>query len=89
MDRTTGLSKKQKIVLTALLGVAVFAPVLLSTNSRFFWIPTWLGAVIAFVGLIGALLVFWQAGALRTRFLVLFFVGVGVAAACGALLGHT
>ncbi len=88
MDRTTGLSKKQKVMLTSLLGIAVFAPVLLSTNARLPWIPAWLGGVIALVGLTGALLVFWQTRALRTRFLVLFFVGIGVAAVGGALIGH-
>ena len=76
-------------MLAALLGVAIFAPMLLRTSSRFPWIPAWLGATVALVGLGGALLVFRQTGALRTRFLVLFVVGVGVAAACGALLGHT
>ncbi len=88
MDRTTGLSKRQTAMLAALLGLAVFAPLLLGSNSRFPWLPVWLGAVIGFVGLIGALLVFQQTGVLRTRFLVLFVVGVGVAVACGALLAH-
>ncbi len=76
-------------MLAALLGVAVFAPMLLLSNYSSPWIPPWLGAAIALVGLGGALFVFWQTGALRTRFLVLFFVGVGVAAACGGLLDHT
>jgi hypothetical protein len=89
MDRTVSLSKKQQVMLAASLGVAIFAPILLRSNSIFPWVPAWLGAPIALAGLAGALLVFRQTGALRTRFLLLFFVGVGVAAACGALLGHT
>ena len=89
MNRTVSVSKKQQAMLAALLGVAIFAPMLLRTSSRFPWIPDWLGATVALVGLGGALLVFRQTGALRTRFLVLLVVGVGVAAACGALLGHT
>lgn len=53
------------------------------------YLAAWLGGGIAFIGLIGALLVFRQTGALLTKLLVLFFVGVGVAVACGALRGHT
>jgi protein-S-isoprenylcysteine O-methyltransferase Ste14 len=89
MDRTARLSKRQQALLAALLGLAIFAPLLLQPNSSAPWAPTWLGPVVAFAGLAGALLVFRQTGALRTKFLVLFFAGVGVAAACGALVGHT
>ena len=89
MDRTASLGKRQQLILASLLGVAIFAPMLLRSNSSFPWIPAWLGAAVALVGLGGSLLVFRHTGALRTRFLVLFFVGVGVAAACGALPGHT
>jgi len=89
MDRAVSLSKKHQIALTVLLGIAVFAPVLLRPSSMFPWVPVWSGAVTAFLALVGSFLVFWQTGALRTRFLVLFLVGVVAAAACAALLGHT
>jgi uncharacterized paraquat-inducible protein A len=89
MNRAVSLSKKHQATLTSLLSIAVFAPILLRPNSTFPWIPIWLGAVTAFVALVGSFLVFWQTGALRNRFLVLLFVGVGVAAACAALLGRT
>ena len=89
MDRAASLSKKHQATLAVLLGVAVFAPIVLHPSSTFPWVPVWSGAATAFAALVGAFVVFWQTGALRTRFFVLFFVGVGVAAACAALFGHT
>lgn len=89
MDRAVSLSKKHRATLTVLLGIAVFAPILLHPSSTFPWVPAWSGAATALVALVGSFLVFWQTGALRTSLFVLFFVGVGVAAACAALLGHT
>ncbi len=89
MNRIAGHTKEQQATLAALLGIAVFAPFLSPTNSSVPWAPAWLGATISLVALLGTFLVFWHAGALRIRFLVMFVVAVGVAAACAALLGHT
>jgi hypothetical protein len=89
MNRIAGHTKQHQVTLAALLGIAIFAPILLHTNSSLPWIPAWLGAATAFAALLGAFLVFWHAGALRIRFFALFIVAVGVAAACAALLGHT
>ena len=89
MDRVAFHTKKQQATLAALLGIGIAAPILLSSTSSVPWVPVWLGAAVALVALLGAFLVFWRAGALRTRFLVLFVLAAGVAAACAALLGHT
>jgi hypothetical protein len=89
MNRIAGHTKKEQATLAAFLGIGVFAPILLHTNASMPWIPAWLGAATGLVALLGAFLVFWRAGALRIRFLVLLFIAVGVAAACAALLGHT
>lgn len=89
MNPIAGHTKKQQAMLAALLGIGIFAPIVLHTNSSLPWIPAWLGAATGLVALLGAFLVFWHAGALRIRFLVLLFIAVGVAAVCAALLGHT
>lgn len=89
MDRIAGHTKTEQATLAALLGISVFAPILLHTNSSMPWIPAWLGAATGLVALLGAFLVFWHAGALRIRFLVLLFIAFSVAAACAALLDHT
>lgn len=82
MDQTVSLGKTLQAILTVLLAIAVFAPIALHPGATFPWVPVWLGAATAFAALVGAFAVFWQTGALRTRFLLLFFVAIGVAAAC-------
>ena len=46
-----------------LLGLAVFASVVLRPAASMPWVPDWLGAAIAGVALLGTLMLFWHASA--------------------------
>ena len=89
MNRHASLTKKHTAGLFALLGLGVFAPVLLSTATSLSWLPDWLGPAIAVAALFGALVVFWREGVLRIGFLVLFAVALVLAAVLGQILSRT
>ena len=91
MNEPTTASRLQtsRIMLAFLLGLAIAGPLLLS-NASSAGVPEWVGGVIAVAGLVGALLVFWREGALRSIFVVLFLVAIASAAGLGWFLrGHT
>lgn len=86
MKRTNDFHRRHEAMLFALLATAIFAPVLLEH-----WppgAPAWAGGAIALAALFGALLLFWRAGALRTRFLLGLAAMVCLAAVAGVLLGN-
>ena len=89
MNEHANLTRRDQAVLLSLLGLAVFAPVLLTAAMPPPWLPEWLGAVIAVASLFAALLLFWRAGAMRARYIVLFAVALVIATALGQLLAHT
>jgi hypothetical protein len=70
-------------VLTVLVCVAGIAPAAFDGASPA-WLPDWLGAAIALGALVGILLVYRRAGALRTVFLLLLLAALALAAASGA-----
>jgi hypothetical protein len=70
-------------VLTVLVCVAGNAPAVFD-GANPAWLPDWLGAAIALGALVGILLVYRQAGALRTGFLLFFLAALALAAAAGA-----
>jgi hypothetical protein len=82
MNRHPDVAKKYQAALLALLGLAIFAPVLLRA-APLAWLPDWLGAAIAVAALLGAFIVFWRAGAMRIGYVVLFAVALALAAAFG------
>jgi hypothetical protein len=84
MKQHISLTGKHQGALLALLGLGVFAPVLLAATSPP-WFPDWLGAAIALAALFGALIVFWRAGGMRAGYLILFAAAVALAAALGQL----
>jgi hypothetical protein len=81
-----GLARKHQEVLVALLGLVSSLPLFLATVPSLSWLPRWLGAAVALAALLGALAVFWHAGALRARYVVLFAVALAFAAVTGQLL---
>jgi len=83
--RQAGLTRRHRAALLALLGLVIFAPLLLRATSSSM-LPEWLGAAIAVVALFAALLVFWRARALRLRYLLLFAAALALAAAMGQRL---
>ena len=78
------LFRNQAAVLI-LLGLAVFASVVLRPAASMPWVPDWLGAAIAGVALLGTLMLFWRRGTLRVCYLLLFAVALALAAVVGAL----
>jgi hypothetical protein len=68
-------------VLAALLGV-IFMLISMKVGSPSWRVP-WLGEVIGTAALLGALFVFWRAGALATRYIVLFLLALALAVAVG------
>ena len=69
-------------VLLALVCVARIAPAAFDGASPA-GLPDWLGAAIALGALVGMLLMYRRAGALRTRFLLFFLAALALAAAVG------
>ena len=89
MNRASGLTKNEQGMLAVMLGIAIFAPIFLHASSSLPWIPGWLGAAIGIAALLGTFLLFWRAGALRIRFLVVLSIAICVVAAYAVLLRHT
>lgn len=83
-----GLEKKHELALLALLGLAVGVPVLLQGPASRLRLPDWFGAAIAITALLAALMVFWRAGAMRLRYVVLFALALALAAALGPFLAR-
>ena len=86
MSRLMSAGKDPRFKLYVLAGVAVFAPMLLRPSASLPWVPVWLGALIAFLSLIGALWVCRKAGMLSASVLVVFVLVVA-GAVFGALSG--
>jgi hypothetical protein len=82
--RQPGPTRRHRTVLLALLGLVIFLPMLLRATTSSL-LPEWLGAALALVALFGALLVFWRAGALRLKYVLLFAASLALAAAVGRL----
>ena len=80
------LTPSQQIALPALLGLAIFVPSVLMAAPSFWGLPDWLGGVIGSAAVLGAFLIFWRAGALRARYLVLLAAALVVAVAMAAAL---
>jgi hypothetical protein len=83
MEPPAHADRKRYASQLALLGLAVFVPVLMRAEASPSWLPAWLGAALAVTALFGALIVFWRARALRLRYVALLAAALGVAAALG------
>lgn len=88
MNQPASFTKERRAVLLSLLGLAVFAPALLRATSLS-WLPDWLGAAIAVAALFGAFIVFWRAGAMHNRYIVMFAVALALAAAFGQVMADS
>lgn len=80
------MTVKHRAVLTALLGVAIFAPALLA-NATSFGVPLWVGGAIGMAALVTALVVMWRAGELRGGFVFLFLAAIVAAFSIGLFMG--
>jgi hypothetical protein len=87
MNQTASRNHRLQAALFALLGLAIYAPILSRIGTAPSWFPDWLGAGAALAALLGALIVFWRAGALRIRFVVLFAASLVLALVVGQFLG--
>jgi hypothetical protein len=83
--RPADMRPADKTAIFCLTFVAL-ASSLLFGAARIGWLPAWTGAAISFGALLGILLVFRRAGALRTRFLALFVAALAAAALYGWLV---
>jgi hypothetical protein len=71
--------------LMGLLGIAIFTPTAMNAVSSSGPVSA-LGAVVGVGALMGAVFLFWQAGTVATRYLVLFLLTLGLAFAAAALM---
>jgi hypothetical protein len=83
MNERTPLTQGQSAALASLLGLGAAVPMLLQ-GAAFAWLPDWLGAAIAVLSVLGVLALFWNAGALRVRYIALFVLALALAAGVGA-----
>lgn len=84
-NRPTDLRPADKTTILCLTIAALSAALLSSGAVGTAWLPAWAGAAITFAALLGVLSVFWRAGALRMRFLLLFVAALAAAALYGWL----
>jgi hypothetical protein len=77
--------KEPHATLAGFLAIAMFIPVLLNVAGPLWGLPAWLAGAIGSGALFGALIVFWRAGALRARYILLFVVALAAAAVVGSL----
>lgn len=85
MRQEDGLRPADKTTIICLLIVAAGAPLLSDGAAGIGWLPAWVGAAVGFGALLGMLLVFRRAGALRMGLLVLFAATLAAAALYGWL----
>ncbi|MEO8294277.1 MAG: hypothetical protein ABI613_02100 [Gemmatimonadota bacterium] len=78
------LTGKHRATLYALLSLAIAAPVLFQAMP-FRILPNWVGAAIGMAALFGGLVLFWRAGAMHLRYLVLLVAAIVVAVISGSL----
>jgi hypothetical protein len=81
MSQSAELTKKHRNLLFCLQGIILLAlsSYWLGPGPGFTWFPNWLGAAVSFSCLLGMLIVFWRARALR-GWLIAAFIGVLLAA---------
>jgi len=84
---SVAMTGRQRAVLIALLGIAIFAPALLADASAI-GVPLWVGGAVGLAALLAALVVMWRAGALRGGFILLFVAAIAAALSIGWFMGR-
>ncbi|NOT64652.1 MAG: hypothetical protein HOP06_01140 [Methylotenera sp.] len=85
MIKSTDISNAHQIALK------VFAGLMLASSAFSFLFPqlSWFGAAVAFASLFGMLVIYWNIGALRARFILMFAVVLIAMAVWGLLFVQT